>query len=123
MIHAPNPLQDLIDANPILQNVECGVYIGDGWLSIIEKFCKVVERHIHKDDPPVVIGQIKEKFGGLRVYVDVGDEYIRGAATMAEMMSWQICEDCGETGKVRAGGWIRTLCDVCEIRQKKLRDV
>lgn len=118
-------LQELIDAHPILQDVECGVYIGDGWVPLVHKFCTVVERHTqtHKNAPRVIIGQIKEKFGTLRCYVDQGDKYIHGAKDMMEMASCSICEDCGETGKVRAGGWIRTLCDVCEIRQKKLREI
>jgi hypothetical protein len=39
---------------------------------------------------------------------------------MAESMSSVTCEDCGIPGKVRGGGWIRTLCDTCaESRGKK----
>jgi hypothetical protein len=30
---------------------------------------------------------------------------------MAESMSYRICEECGDRGKMRGGGWVRTLCD------------
>lgn len=61
--------------------------------------------------PEVVATQIKEKFGGLRFYYIGGDSYIRGLVTMAEAMSEVTCEACGNIGKHRSGGWIKTLCD------------
>lgn len=57
------------------------------------------------------VAQIKEKFGGLRFYYDGGDDYISGLVTMAESWAGRTCETCGERGKQRGGGWIRTLCD------------
>jgi hypothetical protein len=57
------------------------------------------------------IEQIKEKFGGLRFYYQGGDEHIRGMETMAEVWAGHTCETCGDKGKRRSGGWIRTLCD------------
>jgi hypothetical protein len=62
------------------------------------------------------IGQIKEKFGGLRFYYDGGDEYIDGMVTMAETLAGGICEECGDRGKRRDGGWVRTLCDKHEAQ-------
>jgi hypothetical protein len=32
-------------------------------------------------------------------------------AVMAESMSGVTCEVCGNVGRQRGGGWIRTLCD------------
>lgn len=74
----------------------------------------------------MVVDQVKEKFGGLRFYyhfesnpdaVDVDQEYtkeickeIQGAVDFAESLSFKICEECGNPGKVRGGGWVRTLC-------------
>ena len=62
---------------------------------------------------PVAV-QIKEKFGGLRFYYSGGDEYIDGMVRMAEVWAGQTCETCGNVGKRRDGGWIRTLCDTHE---------
>jgi hypothetical protein len=58
-----------------------------------------------------VCEQVKEKFGGLRFYFMSGDEFVQGAVALAERMSYTICEECGEPGKLRSGGWMRTLCD------------
>lgn len=33
----------------------------------------------------------------------------------AEEDSYKICESCGAPGKVRGRGWVRTLCDDCDI--------
>lgn len=60
------------------------------------------------------VAQIKEKFGGLRFYYDGGDEHISGMVTMAEVWAGYTCEQCGDRGTRRDGGWIRTLCDVHE---------
>lgn len=59
----------------------------------------------------VVAIQVKEKFGGLRFYYNGGDEYIRGLTTMAEEMSYRICEVCSDKAAPTQGGWIRTLCE------------
>lgn len=55
--------------------------------------------------------QVKEKFGGLRFYYNGGDEYVRGLVTMAEEMSYRICEVCSDKAAPTQGGWIRTLCE------------
>lgn len=59
----------------------------------------------------VVATQVKEKYGTLRFYVYGADEYIDGMIHMAEGISARTCETCGNPGKIRDGGWIRTLCD------------
>jgi len=64
----------------------------------------------------IEIQQIKEKFGGLRFYYDGGDERISGMETMAEIWAGRTCETCGNVGKQRGGGWIRTLCDEHEAQ-------
>lgn len=76
--------------------------------------------------PHVEIHQIKEKFGGLRFYFEGGDAFCHGLETMAEVWAGRTCEVCGEKGKQRPGGWIRTLCDAHEAdyqeKQKKRGD-
>ena len=61
--------------------------------------------------PQVTLDQVKEKFGTLRFYYTGGDEYISGMVTMAEAMSGVTCEECGDPGERRGGGWIYTACD------------
>ena len=102
---------------PIGFGFECD----DGWYDLIDALCKRVQNHIdweNKYPQPhsegieqVVATQVKEKFGGLRFYCDGGDDITRGMVAMAEEMSYRICEVCGNSGKPRSGGWIKTLCD------------
>lgn len=57
------------------------------------------------------IQQIKEKFGGMRFYVDKCSHDQDLAISFAEAMSNRCCEVCGKPGKHRQGGWVKTLCD------------
>ena len=102
---------------------------GDGWYNIIEAACRNIQNHIdwkRKQEPYAsmtdeefdeihqpVAAQVKEKFGGLRFYVDNSDDYVRGVIAMAESMSYRTCEDCGAPGKQSGKGWIKTVCDTC----------
>lgn len=61
--------------------------------------------------PQVEAVQVKEKFGGLRFYINGGDKHIWALVDFAEAMSYRVCEICGKPGKTREGGWILTLCD------------
>ena len=102
---------------------------GDGWYNIIEAACRNIQNHIdwkRKQEPYAsmtdeefdeihqpVAAQVKEKFGGLRFYVDNSDDYVRGVIAMAESMRYRTCEDCGAPGKQSGKGWIKTVCDTC----------
>jgi hypothetical protein len=90
---------------------------GDGWFQLLDTMCSSIQHRIdwkNKKElviPQVIAVQVKEKFGSLRFYYDGGDEYIFGLTSMAESMSLHTCEECGNPGKARYGGWIRVLCD------------
>jgi hypothetical protein len=110
-----------------------GCECGNGWYDILSSLCWMIKQHednikwnreyLEKNDPerlkekpeyfPVKFDQIKEKYGGLRVYFSGGDEYIEGLVSMAESFSYQVCEACGQKGRPNKGGWISTLCDNC----------
>ena len=59
---------------------------------------------------PVAV-QVKEKFGGLRFYVERATDKQYDYITFAESMSYRTCEQCGNTGKLYTNGWHRTLCE------------
>ena len=84
-------------------------------------FIKREERVVPELIEQVVVSQIKEKFGTLRFYYHGGDDYIHGLEAMAESMSAVICEECGKPGKLRSGGWVRTLCDEHGL-EKEIQD-
>jgi len=101
---------------PIWFGLECA----DGWYSILaEAFEK-----LSKFD--VEIFQVKEKFGGLRIYVDDKPlEYAKEIGDIihaAEEKAWDTCEYCGKPGERRGGGWLKTLCDECEGKRHKAKE-
>jgi hypothetical protein len=105
-----------------------GFAVGAGWHPILEELCSSIQHHIDWKNrqstvvPQVVVGQIKEKFGGLRFYYDGGDDAIDGMVRMAESWAGHSCETCGIPGKRRDGGWIKTLCDHHEAeRQQRIK--
>lgn len=71
------------------------------------------KRHFRPTPPPrVVIGQIKEKFAGLRVYYDGGDDRVAGMIEMAESMCSRTCQNSGAPGtRTTLNGWSVVLSD------------
>jgi hypothetical protein len=59
-----------------------------------------------------VASQVKEKFGGLRFYVQAATDKHYNYISFAESMSYRTCEDCGAPGKTYTDGWHMTLCDI-----------
>lgn len=55
--------------------------------------------------------QVKEKFGTLRFYMSSSNDKIEKLIDEAERKSAITCEECGEPGVLRGGGWLKTLCD------------
>ena len=93
-----------------------GIEVNFGWHDIISSVCYRIKQHEKNkksDYYPVTFDQIKEKWGGLRIYYIGGDDYIRGVVDMAEEMSYKICERCGCPGSPNKQGWVMTLCDKC----------
>lgn len=84
--------------------------ITDGWLPLVEQLIQdLVKAGWNKE-----LCQCKEKFGGLRFYINGGSEQIWQIISKAESDSYKICETCGSTEGVSQtrGGWITTLCAV-----------
>lgn len=91
------------DKGPIIE----GGWVGEGWNDLLKNLIdELLQLGWDKR-----VNQIKEKFGGLRFYVenvpvnghDVIDRY--------EKLSYRICEKCGSAGVLRTGNWIKTRCD------------
>ena len=59
-----------------------------------------------------VAAQVKEKFGGLRFYVNGTTDKHHNYISFAESMSYRTCEECGAAGKTYTDGWHTTLCDI-----------
>jgi hypothetical protein len=64
--------------------------------------------------PQIVASQVKEKFGGLRFYVQGASDVQYAVINWAESLSYHICEKCGSTKNIgQTQGWITTLCKEC----------
>ena len=63
--------------------------------------------------------QVKEKFALLRFYMTSSTDEMQDLIDEYENKSASVCEDCGSLqGKLRNGGWLRTLCDGCDDLRK-----
>jgi hypothetical protein len=124
--------------------------VGPGWKTLLETLdgymIRAVEHALRNADGTVreeyrdkecgleaniTVLQIKEKFGGLRVYWSskgLGSQIrseTQGAALMIEELSYKICEKCGsfkevETKAEKNKGWVLTLCGECRKESDKV---
>ena len=121
------------DKTPMQSCMSFGIECNIGWYDIMSSVCYQItqrEKNIKNNleyckknniNPPaletcympVTFDQVKEKYGGLRIYFSGGDDYVDGLISMAEEMSYKICERCGCPGSSNKQGWIMTLCDKC----------
>ena len=90
----------------------------EGWYPLIQKLIEdLIELGWDKQ-----ITQVKEKFGGLRFYINTGSKEIYDRISEAEKESYSICEDCGAPGELRKDlGWYFTLCDTHHQQKKEER--
>jgi hypothetical protein len=85
--------------------------VGDGWAGLIDKvFDKMEDMQSHAIVVPRIV-QVKEKWGGLRIYADNYIKEFEDFIIEIEKQSFTICEVCGKDGHLRGGGWYNTLCD------------
>jgi hypothetical protein len=100
--------------------------VPDAWIPVIDILCGAIQKHIdtfsrwskEKEDwvkpQQVTCVQMKEKFGGLRFYINGGDEQVEGMISMAEHMCYNMCQHCGTRENLGVtGGWITICCKSC----------
>ena len=121
--------------SPMESCMSWGIECNNGWYELLSSLCWRISQHeqnietrkrILADQPETIkeelayisvkFDQVKEKFGGLRVYFTGGDDYVDGVVSMTEEYSYKVCEVCGNAGKPNKDGWITTLCDNCRIK-------
>lgn len=95
--------------------------VPQGWESLVFSFLNRVEETGAK------LKQIKQKFGGLRIYVDDYNKYYQEmgmrrfdvgmVASSFEVVSRTICEECGAFGALTRWDrkFVQTLCDTCVV--------
>lgn len=90
-----------------------GFECDSGWYQTIYDLCQSIMTHCNTTGDRVPVAeQVKEKFGGLRFYVDRASEELHNIINRFEDLSYKVCETCGEPGHRRLDlSWIHTLCD------------
>jgi predicted nucleic acid-binding Zn ribbon protein len=92
---------------------------GSGWNKLIEKVLAEIEEYNEgkEGDDKIIVTQIKEKFGGLRIYVNFCTLGIGDIIDEVEDESYKVCEKCGSTVGVTTNqdGWMKTRCEDCRI--------
>jgi hypothetical protein len=113
-----------VGLSPRESNMCFGCSCGDGWYPIIYDTCELLEFI----KAPLVWTQIKEKFGGLRMYYHFTEDdfplLMRNAVdaiiNAAEEKASRTCESCGDfhTAYIRCTfGWYRCECDECYTKR------
>lgn len=98
----------------------CGSTIMPGWWPVIRDALE----NIAKVSPGSSVDQIKEKFGGLRLYITPGEDNAWMAdhyVDQAQAACWRLCCHCGTDQGVstKGPGWISTECDSCRQAPRK----
>jgi hypothetical protein len=94
-----------------------GFCIGDGWKDL---FTELLEK-MDKLDPKPELAQVKEKFGGLRVYLEKWNEDAEELIREAEKKAAKTCDWCGAPGKIDPkSAWARCRCE--KHKDKTWRD-
>lgn len=111
-----------------------GIECGDGWSNLLLETFIRVKKVLNINEVSLKafkVHQIKEKFGGLRLYFGINyseenyDVYdlIEAIIDDAENKSFMICERCGNPANTqKIDGWIYTYCNECinlQIGEKK----
>lgn len=86
---------------------QCASDLPPGWARILDTMLKDLRVIQYQGE----IAQVKEKLGTLRVYLSEMNKQADKIVAIAEAESETTCQDCGDPGQLRAGGWLRTLCD------------
>ncbi len=90
--------------------LRCSFECADGWSGPVEAMLAELAPVVAGTDFAIV--QVKEKFGGLRVYWqgDVDAAAVRAIIGRAEEAAARTCEVSGQAGRlVNNGGWYRVL--------------
>lgn len=104
-----------------------GFECDDGWYAIVRDVLaelSSIRATLPGDERDAFwVFQVKEKFGGLRIYLDTIPSAAReeacDAIARAEERAAVTCEECGKPGTLRPGGWLMTLCDEHAANRKK----
>lgn len=80
--------------------------VGQGWAGLVNEVFDMLEK-----TKGIKVIQVKEKWGGLRIYTDFMHMEFDKFIMDIEKKSFTVCEQCGKPGQLREGSWQLTQCD------------
>ena len=113
--------------SPMIFGIECR----NGWLDLVDHTLGCIYQYsvrqeaMHEEFKFPRIKQIKEKFGGLEIYIEDGDLYMFGMVSLSSYISRRTCEFCGTQRNVGRthGGWVYTSCELCQEKNERAKDL
>lgn len=91
-----------------------GYEMDDGWKPFVKEAVEKIVKLGRKVDKDFQILQVKEKFGGLRIYTSPDIDEVETIIEEAEKKAKITCERCGKEGSLQAKDrWLKTVCDKC----------
>ena len=108
--------RELLAAGPTIFKTTPTFYFEceDGWFDLLKDLIALLESVMTDSEQPLIVAQVKEKFGGLRFYVYNSNDVCDGYIDWAERRSWKTCCRCGTPGTMKTNnGWSSVLCEIC----------
>ena len=104
--------------DPMITCLSRGVETGPGWYGLIYSLSEKLQRLIatlpEDTRKEYKVVQVKQKFGGLRVYMHKYTDEIHKLIDEASELAYKICETCGQPGKLcgdwKKNEWLYTSC-------------
>lgn len=115
----------LHEAAPTIYPEDFGFECQEGWFDILLRAGIALHQLNLKNnwEYPISASQVKEKFGTLSLYTNPTScsyEVFASIIREAAHQSMVTCEKCGQPGKLRRSGWLKTLCGKCALEASKI---
>jgi ribosomal protein L40E len=92
--------------------------VDDGWFNLLWQLFEEIENHYKATNQEhrlqdLIIDELKEKYGCLRVYVTNDIYGVDHILDKYEDLSKEVCERCGAKGSMRKRLGVAVRCEVC----------
>jgi Mor family transcriptional regulator len=95
---------------------EVSLDVPNSWENIIYAICSLIEKEVEERGiDPIRAVQVKEKFGGLRFYLEGRDERVETMIDHFEYLATTVCAKCGSFKDVSLtkSAWLLYYCIDC----------
>jgi len=114
-------LRELIEKYPKIFDrtvYNLGWHIPKTWIPLVDELCTEIQKQCDEQGFQITCSQMKEKFGGLRFYVNYATDEIWKLIDKCQKESMEICQECGckNCNVSSTSDWITYLCDPCKLK-------